>query len=227
VSAGGVAPAFARTVSFGRLVGVALPDEDAAAAVDALAAALSSEERSYASGLPPARRVTWVGGRVALRAALADLGLDAAGPILATPRGGPALPAGVAGSIAHKRTLAVALAAVAPADVTLGVDVELERAPRIDISERVLTPTERRRMDALEGPARDAAVLRAFAAKEAIYKALDPWLRRYVRFDEVEVDADAARFTPRPGEPTFAIELRDEPLAGHVLVTARVQHLAG
>jgi enterobactin synthetase component D len=170
--------------------------------------------------------VTWVGGRVALRTALADLGLSAAA-LLVTPRGGPTLPAGVAGSIAHKRTLAVALAAVAPEDVTLGVDVELERAPRVDISERVLTPAERRRVDALAAPARDAAVLRAFAAKEAIYKALDPWLRRYVRFDEVEVDEVTARFSPRPGEPAFAIELDDPPLAGHVLVTARVQRVAG
>ena len=221
--------AFARDVAFGRLVGVALPDEDDAAAVDALAAALPPEAQAYARGLPPARRVTWVGGRVALRAALDDLGLAAAArPRHATRRGRRCPRASPARSRTSGRA-AVALAAVAPGDVTLGVDVELERGPRVDISDRVLTPAERRRVDALDGPARAAAVLRAFAAKEAIYKALDPWLRRYVSFDEVELDFDlgAARFTPRSSEPTFAIEVRDEPLAGHVLVTARVQRVAG
>ena len=220
----------ARGTPHGRLVGVALPAEDDTAAVDALAGSLPPQEQAHARGLPPARRVTWVGGRVALRAALAELGVaagPAAGPILATPRGAPALPAGVMGSIAHKRTLAVALVAAAADDVTLGVDVELDRAPRVDISARVLTVAERRRVAALAAPARAAAVLRAFAAKEAVYKAIDPWLRRHVGFDEVEVDEHAARFVPRAGEPTFAIELRDEPLAGYVLVTARVQRRAG
>ena len=30
-----------------------------------------------------------------------------------------------------------------------------------------------------------------FSAKEAVYKAIDPWLRRYVGFREVEVELDA------------------------------------
>jgi 4'-phosphopantetheinyl transferase EntD len=146
---------------------------------------------------------------------------------MTTPRGAPALPPGASGSIAHKRTLAVALAAPAVPDVTLGVDVEVQRALRVDISERVLTLAERRRVDVLAAPARAAAVLRAFAAKEAIYKALDPWLCRHVAFAEVEVDERGGRFTPRPGEPRFAIELWDEPFEAHVLVTARVQRLVG
>jgi 4'-phosphopantetheinyl transferase EntD len=229
VSAG--APvAFSRALAFGRAVGVALPAEDDAAALEALAASLTREEQAHARALPPPRRVTWVGGRVALRAALAELGLTA-GPILATPRGAPALPAGVLGSIAHKRTLAVALAAVAPApgaaEVGLGVDVELDRPPRVDISARVLTPAERRRVEALPEPSRARAVLVAFAAKEAVYKAIDPWLGRYVGFEEVELAGASATFTPRAGEPSFAIALEEAPLDGHVLVTARVQRVAG
>ena len=217
---------------FGRLAVLALPAEDDAAALERLAEALAPEERAHARGLAPARRHTWVGGRAALRAALADLGL-AVGAILATPRGAPALPAGILGSIAHKRTIAVALAApaaaAAPEDYTLGVDVELDRPPRVDISARVLTECERRRVDALAPAARPSAVLRAFTAKEAVYKALDPWLGRFVAFTEVEVHADdaRARFAPRAGEPSFDIELHEEPLAGHLLVTARVQRRAG
>jgi 4'-phosphopantetheinyl transferase EntD len=225
--------AFARTVSFGRLVGVALPGEDDDAAVDALAAALAPAERAHARTLSPARRVTWVGGRVALRAALADLGEAAPAPISSTRRGAPALPAGIAGSIAHKRTLAVALAARAPRDVTLGVDVEVERAPRVDISERVLTVDERRRVDALAPTARAREVLAIFAAKEAVYKALDPWLGRYVSFQDValargEDGALAAVFAPRADEPSFVLEVHEEViLAGHIVMTARVHRRSG
>src|SRR5438477_297716 len=94
-----------------RLVAVALPPADDGSALSALVDELPSEERALALALAPARRATWAGGRVALRAALADLGVGAAAPIGATPRGAPALPAGLAGSIGHKESVAVALAA--------------------------------------------------------------------------------------------------------------------
>lgn len=225
--------AFARTVAFGRLVGVALPGADDVADDEALAAELPPEERAHARTLFPARRVTWVGGRVALRAALDDLEVVASAAILSTPRGAPVLPAGIAGSIAHKRTLAVALAARTSDDVTLGVDVEIERAPRVDISVRVLTASERRHVEALAAPARDREVLALFAAKEAIYKGLDPWLGRYVSFQEVELErgadgALAAVFTSRAGEPSFVLEVHEEtPFVGHILMTARVHRRSG
>lgn len=215
------APARFVAASFGTLAVVDLPAADDAAACAVLAAGLLPEERAHADGLPEARRLTFAGGRLALRAALA-LGA-AAEPILSTPRGGPMLPAGFAGSIAHKPTLAVALAARAPADVTLGVDVEIDRASRFDLSTRVLTPAELRRHDALPSEDRARAVLVAFATKEAIYKALDPWLGRHVAFGEVEIEGRAAKLAPRAGEPAFTIELDEVPLAGHILVTARVQ----
>jgi len=223
------------TAAFGRLAVVELPGaeppaERDRAAVDRLAEALLPEERAHAQGFEASRRATWVGGRVALRAALGELGVTAAA-ILTTPRGAPVLPAGVAASVAHKRSIAVALAAPAPDDVTLGIDVELERAPRFDISARVLSEAERRGLglDALAPAERTRAILTAFAAKEAIYKALDPWLRRYVSFLEVELapGARTARFAPRAGEPSFDIELHAEPLPGHVLMTARVQRRVG
>jgi enterobactin synthetase component D len=223
--------AFARDGAFGRLAGVALPDEADDAAVAALVAALPAEERAHALGLLPARRVTWTGGRLALRAALDGLGVAAGplGPILATPRGAPALPDGVVGSISHKRALAIALAARAEprARATLGVDLELEGGLRVDISRRVLAAAEQARLDALASPeARGRELMIAFAAKEAIYKALDPWLGRHIPFREVEIErADDATlrgaFSPRAGEPSFTIELAEERVEGFLVVAAR------
>jgi 4'-phosphopantetheinyl transferase EntD len=221
--------AFSRDTAFGRLVGVPLPAEGDGAALEVLVAALMPEEREHAAALSEARRPTWIGGRVALRAALGALGVQA-GPLLATPRGGPALPLGVAGSISHKDTLAVALAALAPGAETLGIDVEIDpalRAPRVDIAPRVLTPRERERVDALDPVARTREILVAFAAKEALYKALDPWLRRFVSWQEVEIERAAdgalsAVLRARAGERPVSLEIREEIAPGLVLVAARV-----
>jgi enterobactin synthetase component D len=218
---------------FGRLVGVALPAETDVEAMGALAAALLPEERAHAAALPPARRATWTGGRVALRAALADVGVTA-GPLFATPRGAPALPAGAAGSISHKPALALALAARVAADAptTLGIDLEIDidrmRAPRVDIARHVLTSAERARADALPPATRAREVLVAFAAKEAIYKALDPWVRRFVSFGEVELARHAdgaleAALSLRTGEGPFCVELDEVPWDGFLVVAARVR----
>jgi 4'-phosphopantetheinyl transferase EntD len=214
---------FAVTLPFGACAGVALPD--AAPPEAQWPAALHAGERAFAAGLPEARRASWIGGRLALRAALEAAGLSAGDAILATDRGAPRLPEGVTGSISHKADLAVAVAGRPPASV--GVDLERIRPLRADISTRVLTPRERAALPAA-GVQRDGQVLRAFSAKEAIYKALDPWVRRYIGFQEVEIafgpdGALAARLALTGGEGPFAIELIElAGLAGtgHMLTVA-------
>jgi 4'-phosphopantetheinyl transferase EntD len=211
-----VTPLFSRATPFGWLVGVALP-----AAEDTL----SSGERALAAAMAPVRRATWVGGRVALRAALEQVG-GRAELIGATDRGAPALPDGFVGSISHKATIAVALAARAQGGAMVGVDVEIERerAGKIDITDRVLTARERAELAALPEAEKARAVLAAFATKEAIYKALDPWVRRYVGFLEVELlrGASGATLSLKSGEGPFTVEVREEPESGLILAMARV-----
>src|SRR6185369_9422642 len=127
--------------------------------------------------------------RAALRIALADLGLPA-GPVLVGERGGPRLPVGALGSVSHKRQLAVALAAVPDPDgrIGIGVDLEEDRPGRVDIARRVLTPAERAAADTLPEPDRTRHVLVNFAFKEAFYKAVDPWLKRSLSFQDVALD---------------------------------------
>jgi 4'-phosphopantetheinyl transferase EntD len=222
---GAFAIAFARDLPFGRCVGVTLPlGDDGPARLPAL----HPDEAAHALALPVARRATWVGGRVALRAALADLGIAATGPILATARGAPALPAGAAGSVSHKRSLAVALAArEVGGGASLGIDVEVARGLRDDIGSRVLAPEERARVDALPDGERARELLVAFSAKEAIYKALDPHVTRYVSFHEVALDRDGrgqlrATLRLRQGEGPYRVDVHEEPLDGFVLIAAQV-----
>jgi enterobactin synthetase component D len=159
------------------------------------AAALHPDERARARSLTPARRRDWVAGRLALRAALAAAGHRCDAPVLADDRGAPILPPGVRGSISHKRGTAVGLVAVG-GDDRIGVDLELRAPPRVDLAPRILTDDERRDLARLDDAARGVAVTLRFALKEAVYKAIDPFVRRYVGFREVAVwpdDTGAAR----------------------------------
>jgi enterobactin synthetase component D len=222
---------FVRELPFGTCVGISLPaiaigpgDDDS---FD-LPAVLHADEAAFARGLSPFRRAGWVGGRVALRAALTAIAFDAPAPIFATPRGAPSLPPGVVGSVSHKNDLAVALVARASGApvATLGIDVEAVRALRHDIARHVLTPDESAALPP-PGPARDAEVLLLFSAKEAIYKALDPRVQRFVSFQEAQIahapgGGLAASLTLARGEGPFAVEMHDAGDGEIILVAARV-----
>lgn len=222
--------AFDLTLEHGRCVGVRIPETDAA--LDALAAALAPGDQERAAAMPKPRRRTFLAGRSAMREALARLG-RAPGTVPTDDRGAPVLPPGLSGSITHKVANGEAIAAAlvaAEGSARVGVDLELDAARPHDIAHRVLTPAELEEIAPMDAGARAREVLLRFSAKEAIYKALDPFVRRYVGFLEVEV-------TPRPdgtadvrallreatdGSRAFAMAVRWQRFEGLVLTTARV-----
>lgn len=206
----------------GTVVLVELGDD---AAVDRALAELPAAEREHAGRLGPVRRREHVAGRTALHLALGDR--EAA--ILADDRGAPVLPAGWVGSVSHKRGLAVGI--VAPAGGGwVGVDLERAAPPRIDIARRVLTPRELERLAAAgeDEVERGRAVTLRFAIKEAIYKAIDPHLRRYVGFLEVELELEpgGGRCEVAHALP-LVIEATWREHAGHWLATARARVAGG
>ena len=184
--------------------------------------ALHHGEAALAMTLPTGRRAAFVAGRVALRAAIhavapgsEDVPLLLARPLLRTTRGAPTLPHGVLGSISHKRTHALAVA-LAGDRGHIGIDLEdrphVSDSARPSIASRVLTAREQDAIASLNPFAhRDATVLR-FALKEAIYKAIDPIVERYVRFTEVEVDvhddgrADVQLLLPEFAERRWSVD---------------------
>jgi enterobactin synthetase component D len=218
----------------GRCVGVRVPG--AHERVDT--PHLAPEEIDFLASLAPARRPTWLAGRVAMHAALLDLGLDA-GPILATQRGAPELPAGVTGSISHKRTLAVALAARQQDGLSLGVDIEpIPTLPgsltepswdnRPDISSRVMTPEELSVLATVPDSLRRREIVLHFSIKEALYKAINPLIGRYVSFQEATVlpasdGSVAVNLTLTKQEGPFHVEARWSEIDGHLLTTAAVR----
>ena len=157
--------------------------------------ALHADERALAETMSPTRRISFVAGRHALRAAVRHVAPELATySMLRTHRGAPSLPLGLTGSISHKRTRAIAVAAARDG---LQVGVDLEERPtardlsRPSIADRILTEWEREVITALDPLAHREATLVRFALKEAVYKSIDPYVERYVRFTEVELDVHA------------------------------------
>lgn len=154
------------------------------------------DELALAANMTDARRAAFLAGRRALRAAVHALSPESAlAPLLHTGRGAPHLPVGLTGSISHKRHRAIAVAAQqSDVDRPQHVGVDLEERPsreqlaRPSIATRILTPREQDALTSLDDLAHREATLLRFALKEAVYKAIDPTVHRYVRFTEVELD---------------------------------------
>ena len=132
----------------------------------------------------PAGSPTFAAGRRALCEALGETC-----EIGKSDRGAPIVPSGH-GSIAHKASADRVVAVAIAASHLVGIDVERALPPRQPIETRILTPGELARLGT---DRREVALV--FAIKEAIYKAIDPVVRRYVAFTEVEVDLAARSVT--------------------------------
>lgn len=218
-----MAPLFERGLDHGLCVAVRLPVDEGDES-----AGLAPEERAHALGLPPARRRTWAGGRAAMRLAAGRLGVEL-GPVMTDDRGAPALPAGVGlvGSISHKEDVAVALLAAAEANgARVGVDVEREAPRKVDVSRKVLREEELVELAAMPEADRGREVLLRFSLKEAVYKAIDPFVRRYVGFGEVVVRPAAdgragVTLALAAGEGPFVVEARWQRVGDLLVTTAK------
>lgn len=179
---------------------------------------LAPAERTLAMALSTKRREELVAGRVAMRQLLPD---DArAHAILPDDRGAPVMPDGWVGSLSHKLDRAAALVAVAGAH-RIGVDLERAQPPRLDVGPRVLTAKELAEVSALDEHAYGLAVTLRFSVKEAIYKAIDPFLRRYVGFQEVELTFGADGHVSVAHALPVSVEAWWCEVSGHWLATAR------
>ena len=183
-------------------------------------------ERAHALTLGGFRQGQFVGGRLALRGACAQLQLQPEA-ILSDDRGAPVLPAGYTGSISHKRNIAVGMVA-RDQEGRLGVDIEDYGPPRPTIETAVLCEEELDAISTLQGEARWMAVLLRFSLKEAIYKAIDPYVRRYVGFHEVCVHPDTnggaqVRLMLKHEEGPFQVSANYMWLHGRILCSACIR----
>jgi enterobactin synthetase component D len=180
------APAFQLETEYGTMAGTHLPPVLAPIPAHALAA-LHPEERAFAMTRRAYRQVQFVGGRLALGAVVRALGYPSVA-VLSDEHGAPTLPAGLTGSVSHKRDLAVAI--VAAGDHGLGIDIEDAHRSSLDIASHVLCDDEQHAIAALDEPRRLLELITRFSIKESVYKALHRFVRRHIGFRDVAVWPD-------------------------------------
>jgi 4'-phosphopantetheinyl transferase EntD len=154
------------------------------------------DERAFLDDSEPLlRRRASGAARLAARAALAELGGPADAALPRTPGGFASWPAGFLGSLAHDEALVAAAVARAGDVAVLGVDVEPAEPLPEEAAEIALSPTERRACGA------DPVLARAiFAAKEAVYKAINPRYGATPEYEDIEVDLSAGAARTRDGQ---------------------------
>ncbi|MFB6817441.1 4'-phosphopantetheinyl transferase [Streptomyces sp. NPDC056347] len=151
-------------------------------------AVLLPEEEALTRGFVEKRRKEFTTTRHCARQALGALGVGPV-PILKGERGSPVWPAGTVGSLTHCTGYRAAAVARGAEVLSIGIDAE-EHAPLPgDVHESIALAAERWRgrvLD-LEHPAIHWDRL-LFCAKEAVYKAWFPLTRRWLGFEEADIE---------------------------------------
>ena len=186
---------------------IALGDENALRAEEVRGISESVVERRRASGA----------ARIVARELLQRLGhADCQLPRAAS--GAPVWPAGVIGSLAHDRRVAVAAVADRRRIDALGIDIEPAESLPMDLLDIIATPDERPRLG--DNPIYWRLL---FAAKEAVYKAVYPLDRKFLEHHDVQIDFSRRKGTVRNGRTA---ELRFC-ISTHLIVLAFVPHRDG
>lgn len=178
----------------------ALPDPAAdpagtEALVETAEAALFPEEREHIAHAVAKRRAEFAAVRRCAREALRELGFPPV-PILPGEKREPTWPEGVVGSMTHCVGLCAAAVARAEDVEVLGIDAEVHAPLPEGVLELIALDSERERLAALAashatagpdgGPVHWDRVL--FSAKESVYKAWFPMTRRWLGFEEADID---------------------------------------
>jgi 4'-phosphopantetheinyl transferase EntD len=161
---------------------------------------LDPTEEELARGMTSARRLAYIGGRLAATRALSQLSCTR--PVVgADGEGVPIFPVGYLGSIAHKHGRAVA--AVTRTDTARGIGIDLEFDENHDeegLRSEVVTAIELAALAPISAsaPTLLSPATLVLAAKEAVYKAAFPITRTPFDFDEAELafDLTSSSFWP-------------------------------
>lgn len=148
---------------------------------------LFSEEQDLVKSAVDRRKADFGDARWCAHAAMTGFAEDQ--PILRGERGMPVFPDGVTGSLTHTEGLRAALVGRSSRWLSLGIDAEPATPLPEGVFNTIARPEEQRRIHRLaraEGIAHVDKVL--FSAKETTYKTWFPLARRFLDFDEADID---------------------------------------
>ncbi|MEU8180094.1 4'-phosphopantetheinyl transferase superfamily protein [Micromonospora sp. NPDC049047] len=174
---------------------------------DPAEARLYPQEEAAIAGAVPERRLEYATVRHCARLALTQLGL----PPVAVPSGpdrAPIWPAGIVGSMTH--CAGYRAAALAPATMldSIGIDAEPHESLPDGLLRLIARPDELASLAALRSAHGEVHWDRVtFSAKESIYKAWYPLMRRWLGFQEASLrfDPPTETFTATVHQPGVAL----------------------
>ncbi len=145
---------------------------------------LLPEEETLIAGAVEKRRREFAAGRNCARLAMGKLGVPPTAIGIGAYRE-PLFPKGISGSITHTKEYCAAAVVWTGAVLTIGIDAELNQPLDPSVADLILSPNERRMVEALgEECSFDALV---FSIKEAFFKAFFPLCRQYLDFADAVV----------------------------------------
>jgi len=135
------------------------------------------------------RQSSYLAGRICARRLLIDFGLsDAQWNITSGPKGEPIWPASVLGSISHTADRATCV--VTSEQDVLGVGIDIERELEATVAAKIGNDiVDEKEMDLIRTcfPVYDQGLTVVFSAKESIYKAAFPLVRRIFDFSAMKL----------------------------------------
>jgi 4'-phosphopantetheinyl transferase EntD len=163
---------------------------------------LFESEREYIRTSVPKRRAEFGAARLLAREGLRAMGA----PLVALvpgEGGAPSWPAGVVGSITHTAGYCAVVMGRTPPLRSVGLDVETLQDLEAGIVDSILTPHERRWLDAQPSSRQSELTLVFFSAKEAFYKCQYPITKTFLEFGDVELEisTEDRRFVARASVP--------------------------
>jgi 4'-phosphopantetheinyl transferase EntD len=164
--------------------------------------ALPEAEAHAVAMAAESRKIDFTLGRMAAREALQKIGCPPTVIPVGTDRT-PIWPAGVIGSIAHTREVAVAVAARVEHILAIGVDIEQSGAVTEDLWPKLFLPEERAFLQSIDAAGRARFATAIFSAKEAFYKFQFPRTNEWLDFQDVKLslDLDSTKYTLRTKRP--------------------------
>jgi 4'-phosphopantetheinyl transferase EntD len=132
------------------------------------------------------RRINFTMGRVAAREALEKIGHPPRAIPVGTDRA-PIWPAGIIGSIAHTRGVAVAVVARVEHVSAIGVDLEQSSAVTENLWSELLLSEERSFLQSMDEAGRARFATAIFSVKEAFYKFQFPHTNERLNFQDVRL----------------------------------------
>lgn len=152
---------------------------------------LLPSERAQVSEALDMRKGEFGDARWCAHQALKELGLTTTEAILRGERGMPLWPKGFTGSLTHTEGLRVAVAAPTRYVRSIGLDAEPAHPLPDGVLEQIALPSERETVASMVAEGHQWADRLLFCAKEATYKCWFPLTRRWLGFEEAEIELRA------------------------------------